>query len=253
VLSPTLSDDRSRRLLPGSSGFHASVEQRAAGGTEGGDFYTLTSRSPGRIGVIIGDACGRGADGAAQLARVLPKLHELAHSGKGPGRLLSELNLTVLTELDQDRFVTAAALELDLNAGVLTVANAAHVPVMVRRARGVSIVGRASGPPLGFSPETRYLEERHPLRPHDLVVLMTDGVLEAVETNLSTMSELRRLVSGARMDGREVHRLLLRTFEARTWGRRADDMTLLVLESISLPRASNTRRASPVMSCASSS
>jgi serine phosphatase RsbU (regulator of sigma subunit) len=213
----------------------------------------LTPRSPGRLGVVIGDACGRGAEGAALLALILPKVDELTRAGATPANLLAELNHTGMTELAQDRFVTAIALELDLRAGVMTVANAAHVPAMVRRGSDVSIVGLASGPPLGFARETRYIEETHSLRPHDLIVLMTDGVLEAVETNLSTMSNLRRLVSstGTTMDGASVHRLLLRLFDERSRGRRPDDMTLLVLEPLTRAGSSSAHLVPQVLSCAS--
>jgi serine phosphatase RsbU (regulator of sigma subunit) len=131
-----------------------------------------------------------------------------------------------------DRFVTGAAFELDLRAGTFTVANAAHVPAIVRRARSryVSVVGRPSGAPLGIAKSATYVTERHELGRGDVIVLMTDGVLEAVESDLVTMSALKRLLAEASGGAREVHRILLRKFEECTKGGRADDMTLLVLE-----------------------
>lgn len=231
-------------------GFQVSAERRGAGGTEaGGDFCTLAARGPGHIGIVIGDACGRGPDGAAQLSKIFPGLRELALSGASPSALLTELNRTVAAKLSADRFVTAAAFEFDMRAGLLTVANAAHVPAIVRRARDhqVSVIGRASGMPLGILESTTYRDESYELNRGDVVVLMTDGVLEAVESDLLGMPTLKRLLAEASEGARDVHRLLLREFDECTTGMRADDMTLVALEAtlrtssgslLELPRAS---------------
>jgi serine phosphatase RsbU (regulator of sigma subunit) len=215
------------------AGFSVLAECRGeSGAIGGGDFYTIAVRAPGQIGVVVGDTCGHGAEGEAQLSRIFPRLHELALSGVSPGALLTELNRTVVSELPMDRFVTGAAFELDVRAGTFTVANAAHVPAIVRRAgsRYVSVVGRPSGAPLGIAKNATYVAERHELGRGDVIVLMTDGVLEAVESDLVTMSTLKRLLAEASGGAREVHRILLRKFEECTKGGRADDMTLLVLE-----------------------
>jgi serine phosphatase RsbU (regulator of sigma subunit) len=220
------------------AGFHVSAEHRGAGGTAGGgDFYTLAVRSPGHIGVIIGDACGRGADGEAQISRILPMVRQLALSGVSPAELLTKLNRTVAKELAADRFVTAAAFEFDMGAGVLTVANAAHVPAIVRRARDrvVSVVGRASGMPLGIVESTTYRDEHHELDRGDVVVLMTDGVLEAVESDLLSMSTLKQFLAEAADGAGDVHRFLLGKFEERTTGKPLDDMTLVAIEGMREP------------------
>jgi serine phosphatase RsbU (regulator of sigma subunit) len=225
-----------RRALTGweGAGFDVSALSRGEDGTTGGgDFYTLAVRGPGRIGVIIGDACGRGVDGKAQLARILPRVHQLALSEAPPAELLQDLSRTVAAELSTDRFVTAAAFELDLRAGRLTVANAAHVPAIVRRARGgtVSVVGRPSGIPLGILEGTTYLEEHCELARGDVVVLMTDGLLEAVEADLLSMKTLLLLLEGAAEGAAGVHQVLLDKCNECNIGKRADDMTLVALEA----------------------
>jgi serine phosphatase RsbU (regulator of sigma subunit) len=216
------------------AGFFVSAERRAASGTlGGGDFYALAVRGPGRIGVIVGDACGRGAEGAIQRAKILPKVHELALSGASPATLLAELNRFAASRLTTDRFVTAAAFELDLPARRLTVANAAHVPAIIRRptSHDVALVGRTSGLPLGVVEDTSYLEERHALDAGDVIVLMTDGTLEALDPDLLGMGQVTRFVSEAAVGARGVHDFLLRKYEQCTGGQRADDMTLLTLEA----------------------
>lgn len=220
-------------------GFRITAERRGAAGPRCGDFYTLAVHEQGRIGVVIGDVCGFGADGEAQLAPILPKVCDLARSRVSPAQLLSELNRATVRRLPIDRFVTALALELDAHRGLLTVSNAAHVPPLVRRDGNVSIVCRRAGAPLGFSEDSIYVDEEHRIGKGDVVVLMTDGVLEAIEVDLIAMSSTRSLFGEAAEGAHGVHRRFLREFEACTHGICTDDMTLLAVEALSEVGASN--------------
>ena len=235
TLPSRLASFRTGLLTPwDDAGFEVSAEcWGVCGKTGGGDFFTLAVRAPGHIGVVIGDACGRGEDGEAQLSTVLPEVHRLALSGASPAELLTELNRIAAERLPVDRFVTAAAFEFNMRAGVLTVANAAHVPAIIRRGRGrqVAVIGHASGMPLGIDAGSTYRDEHHELNLGDVIVLMTDGVLEAVESDLLSMTTLKRLLGEAEEGAADVHRFLLRKCEECTRGKRVDDMTLMALEA----------------------
>ncbi|HEX3596228.1 MAG TPA: PP2C family protein-serine/threonine phosphatase [Polyangiaceae bacterium] len=214
------------------NGFRVAAECRAAGGLLGGDFYRLSPHAPGRIGVVIGDTCGQGARAAAYLATVRPTLDELTQSKASPAEILSELNRVAARTLPLDCFITAAAFEFDAEAGVVTIANAGHVPGIVRGASGlVSIVGNASGPPLGIEPESKYENEYYELRRGDVVVMMTDGLLEAIEKDLWSMETVRNWLSEAPGEAGSVHRLLLGKLDACVARRFMDDVTLVTLEA----------------------
>jgi serine phosphatase RsbU (regulator of sigma subunit) len=212
-------------------GFRVAAECRPAEEVAG-DFYIVTAHAPGRVAVVIGDACGRGRLGAALLPDVLPRLRQLARAGVRPGRLLTELNRTVARAIPEDRFITAAALVLDSRVCTLTVANAGHVPVLIRSARSnVRIVGCASGPPLGVVANAAYFEDCVPFRMGDVAVLMTDGVLETVETELTSMRTLKRLLASAPDGADGIHRWLLTALDRRFRSDRPDDVTLLCVEA----------------------
>jgi sigma-B regulation protein RsbU (phosphoserine phosphatase) len=210
--------------------FHMLAECRAANGDLGGDFYAFRLRGPNRLAVVIGDACGRGEEGARLLPGVLARVERLAAFGCRPGHFLAELNRGLVGELSSDRFVTGAAFEIDAEMGTLTIANAAHVPAVLRRATGqVTIIGRASGPPLGIMHDSSYFEETYRFSQGDMMVLMTDGIVEAVESDLTDMPRLTALVAETLGGGDAVHRRVLERL-AQQVGRDPDDMTLLSLE-----------------------
>jgi serine phosphatase RsbU (regulator of sigma subunit) len=221
--------------------FRMLAECRSAEGSFGGDFYAFQLRGPKRLIVVIGDACGRGEEGARLLPGVLARLEELAASGARPSHFLHDLNHLLVRELCSDRFVTGAAFEIDGQAGTVTVANAGHVPAVLRRAAGdVTIVGRASGPPLGIFDDSSYFDETYRIGSGDVMVLMTDGVVEAVETDLTEMPKLMALVAQGLGGGSAVHGRLLSQLTAPRH-RAPDDMTLLSLELLCDTAAASTR------------
>jgi sigma-B regulation protein RsbU (phosphoserine phosphatase) len=211
-------------------GFRMLAESRTAGGLRGGDFYTFALRAPTRLAVVIGDACGRGPDGAALVPSVLPIVDALLVSEAPPSQLLREVNRALVGKLPEDRFVTAAAFELDASAGVLVAACAGHVPMLLRSNGGVHALGTASGPPLGMLDDCTYSDETHDLRAGDVAIIMTDGLLEALETDLVSMATLRDILAEAPAGNRAVHRFLLAQLDRATTKDRADDALLLSLE-----------------------
>jgi serine phosphatase RsbU (regulator of sigma subunit) len=133
----------------------------------------------------------------------------------------------------RDRFITAAAFELDLETKTLVAACAGHVPTLLRNARGdVRAVGAASGPPLGILGDASYEDERHELGAGDVAVFMTDGLHEALETDLLAMKTLRGILAAAPAGNGAVHRFLLAQLDRSTARARADDVLLLSLEVV---------------------
>ena len=214
-------------------GFQMLAEGRGADG-ESGDFFAFRLSGPNRLAVVIGDVCGHGHDVAAHLHRVAERFERLAP--EGPARFLMELNRELFGQLAMDRFVTSAAYEVDRRTRTLTVANAGHVPAILRRANGaVTIIGRASGPPLGVIEQPRYFDESVTFDEGDVMVLMTDGIVEAVETDLTEMPKLRALTAQSVGSGWEIHRHLLGSLREEKEARDPDDMTLLSLELMGEP------------------
>jgi serine phosphatase RsbU (regulator of sigma subunit) len=225
--------------------FRLLAKSRSAEGELGGDFYAFRQKSPDRLSVMIGDVCGRGREGAHLLPSVLARVEEVALGPGRPSHLLADLNRSLAHDLSSDRFVTVMSLEIDAERGTLTVANAGHVPLMLRRASGdVRIIGRASGPPLGIWPDSSHFDETYRFKSGDLLVLMTDGILEAIETDLEGMSRLKALLAVAQ-DAGAVHRRLFEQLLREREERVADDMTLLSLELLRDPETLSRRELLP--------
>jgi serine phosphatase RsbU (regulator of sigma subunit) len=207
----------------------------------GGDFYAVLSIPLSGTAILIGDVCGRGLRAAYFAKQLLPSLRPLVRSSVGPADVLHQANRLACHELPEHVFVTASVVWISERDGdVLRLANAGHVPAVLRNSNGATrLIGRPSGPPLGVFADSTYSEERIVLKSGSKLVLMTDGVLEAIEEahQLFEMPAVSRLVATRGADLLDFVNKVVRVVHSRRQG--PDDMTLMTLERAKRPSLSN--------------
>jgi serine phosphatase RsbU (regulator of sigma subunit) len=208
------------------NGLRWSVAQKAASDVSG-DFIWVLPRGE-QLCVVIGDACGKGVPAARLVDAVRPHLTELGSFVETPSELLTALNAAVADQLPDDVFVTAAALFIDPATGAACCANAGHVPPVLRRAHETRLIGAASGPPLGMIGGASYRDDYFRVEPGDIVLMMTDGIVEALEEDLYEMPRVRALLGNAPCDLTEINHLILS--EVARQATRPDDRAIIGLE-----------------------
>ena len=146
----------------------------------GGDFYDAFTVGPGEFVVTIGDVSGRGVAAAGLTGLARSALHALP-SEIGPADALVRLNAVLLDRTGPEAFLTAAYLRLrtGLGGAHAIVCSAGHPPPLLVRPDGsVRPVGEP-GSLLGQLEEIALTEQTLELEPGDLLLLYTDGVIEA--------------------------------------------------------------------------
>jgi serine phosphatase RsbU (regulator of sigma subunit)/pSer/pThr/pTyr-binding forkhead associated (FHA) protein len=148
----------------------------------GGDYFDYVPLPDGRIAIGLADVAGKGVPAALMMARLYSAVRLHLFTQPTLGKVLAALNAEMHSEGMGHRFVTFVLLTLDPRTNELTIANAGHLPPIVRSRCGtVESVGRKeSGMPLGIMPHQDYGELRLPLEPGTTVVLYTDGITEAM-------------------------------------------------------------------------
>lgn len=165
--------------LPDGVGITAHAEYLPAFDV-GGDFYGVTYAGDHTVCATIGDVSGNGVSAALLMSRVTADFEHLMTTGASPSSVLASVNAR-LGGGTGDMFVTAAYASIDTARRRLTIANAGHLPLVVRRANGeVFTFGGASGTPLGMMP-CDYAEDELALEPADILLFVTDGLLEALD------------------------------------------------------------------------
>lgn len=143
----------------------------------GGDFYDVFEAKYGQIALLIGDVCGHGVEAARIAALVKDTIYAFAHQFRRPRLVLRETN-RLLNQKRIPGFVTVFLGFLDPESGLLTYSSAGHPPpLLANRDEVIRLEGFHS--PLGAMPESSYRDTAHPINPGNMLVLYTDGVIEA--------------------------------------------------------------------------
>jgi predicted ester cyclase len=221
------------REVPKLEGWQVTPYYRSAREV-GGDFYDFHLLSKGRLGVVVGDATGKGMPAALVMSTTCGMLQLAAQAmdSSSPGEILSRVNETLLARIPPNMFVTCFYAILDPKSGALSYANAGHdVPYLHRNDYAEEL--RARGMPLGLMPEMSYEEKKTTLAAGESALFYSDGLVEAhnPQREMFGFPRLRALVAEHAEEGSLVNLLLeeLRSFTGEGW-EQEDDITLLTLE-----------------------
>jgi serine phosphatase RsbU (regulator of sigma subunit) len=131
----------------------------------GGDFYDFHLLPEGRLGLVVGDATGKGVPAALVMSTTCGMLQLAAQAldSSSPGEVLERVNETLLARIPLNVFVTCFYAILDPKRASLSYANAGHDLPYLRRRGGDCEELRARGMPLGLMSKMSY-EERGPTR-----------------------------------------------------------------------------------------
>jgi sigma-B regulation protein RsbU (phosphoserine phosphatase) len=149
----------------------------------GGDFYDFVHLDRDRTGIVIGDVSGKGVPAALFMAKLGSDLRTLAFIEKDPATVLERLNDQLVERSRRGMFATLLYVELDSTSGKLTISNAGHLPLIIRKADGSVIkLSTAGGSPLGILKGMTFGQEIALLDRGDTIILYTDGIIEAMNT-----------------------------------------------------------------------
>jgi serine phosphatase RsbU (regulator of sigma subunit)/predicted ester cyclase len=197
----------------------------------GGDFYDFLELKDGRLGLVVGDATGKGVPAALVMASARSMLRALAQASNSPGDVLGRVNDPLFTDIPPNMFVTCFYAILEPKSGRLHYANAGHdLPYLWHGGEAEEL--RARGMPLGLMPAMSYEEKEIVLDAGDSVLFYSDGLVEAHDPRgeMFGFPRLRKLVAEHGQEGSLEEALLgeLYSFVGEGW-EQEDDITLLTL------------------------
>jgi steroid delta-isomerase-like uncharacterized protein len=197
----------------------------------GGDFYDFHPLSEGRLGLVVGDATGKGVPAALVMSTTCGMLRLAAQSSSSPGEMLQRVNETPFPYIPANMFVTCFYAILDPKSGTLSYANAGHdLPYLHRNGAAEEL--RARGMPLGLMPGMGYEEKETILKAGESALFYSDGLVEAHDPNgeMFGFPRLRELVAEQGEEGSLGDFCLekLYSFVGEGW-EQEDDITLLTL------------------------
>ena len=195
----------------------------------GGDLYDYVIRD-GKLFFSIGDVCGKGIPAAIFMSMTQAVFRSAASHLNDASRIVHSMNKQASRGNDAGMFVTLFVGVLDLSTGMLRYCNAGHEHPLVVTGKSVRTLNAKSSLPIGAMEETRYVEQETQLAPGDMVMLFTDGLTEAMnsENSLFGRERVAQVISG------ETPQQLLDNMSQSVAGfvrgaEQSDDLTMLAI------------------------
>ena len=224
-------------LLPGRPPLLHGAELAAAclsAAQVGGDYYDFLSHAAGAVSVLVADVTGHGLGPGLIMVMARSVLRaELLRSGSLNDALHATNSVMWEDLVATEAFITVFAARYEPDLRVLHYANAGHHPALLRHADGSIEELTCDGMPLGILPAPPYELATQGLDAGDLVLIFTDGVVEASAPDGANygIDRLRDLIveSGELSAADLVARVLAEVAEFQAAGVQDDDITVMAL------------------------
>ncbi len=197
----------------------------------GGDYFDVIQFDEKRVGICMGDVAGKGITAALLMANLQASFRAFATADASPQTVCTKLNKFLCANVAAGKFVTFFYAVLDAEKRTLVYENAGHNPGLLLRANGKMELLNGGGAVLGVLPDWGYQDHSVQLESGDKLLLSTDGITEAENSQLEEFGEQRVLEAARSSDSTalEMQRTIMQRVSAFCGGNFRDDATLLVL------------------------
>jgi phosphoserine phosphatase RsbU/P len=202
-----------------------------------GDFYDFIHFGDDSIGLVIGDVTDKGMPAALFMAFTRTIIRASLDPNKTPADSISQANRLICSESTYGFFVTLFFAALNTKTGELIYVNGGHNPPLLFQNRQHDPVWlENTGMVLGIEPEIEYAQKNVSLKPGELVLLYTDGILDALDNQSEAfgLERLQNIISeNYREPAHEIIRRIEQSVEVFVGGvPQYDDMTLLLVKRL---------------------
>ena len=207
----------------------------------GGDYYDILRTETGIYKIALGDVSGKGTEAAFYMAETKGIFQALAHMELGVREFISYANRALVDCFSAGNFLTLVYLHLDTDKQEIEMIRAGHNPPILydsKKGKAEKIKSdEDKSPGLGFIRGKRFddlLSESYRInyQPGDLLILYTDGIVEAKNSEREDFGDQRLIdfvEENAGQGAEKIARDLLSEVVTFTGGRIDDDYTILVI------------------------
>jgi sigma-B regulation protein RsbU (phosphoserine phosphatase) len=199
----------------------------------GGDFYDFIELADGQWGVCVADVVGKGLPAALMMASVRAALRAHAREQPHVATVMSKVNRHMCHDTLVSDFATLVYGVFSPDGRSFVSCNAGHIPPLLLRNDSFTELG-VGGLVIGVRPEEVFEQQVIRLEPGDLLVMVTDGVTEAMNFEGETYGRDRFLASIKKHQTLDVGQLAQQIlWDVRRFAglaEQSDDITIVVIK-----------------------
>ncbi|MBO7446254.1 MAG: SpoIIE family protein phosphatase [Bacteroidales bacterium] len=196
----------------------------------GGDLYDYFVRD-GKLLFCIGDVSGKGVPAALLMAIAHSLFRTLSTHSDQPERIMKALNSSISDNNPDIMFITMFLGVMELSSGKVVYCNAGHNPPILIKDGQAKFLDTEPSLLLGVEPNAEYVAHELRLSPGDTLLLYTDGLTEAENTQNELFGETRALETATAVSAMTAQEQLTKMREAVqqfvNQAEQSDDLTML--------------------------
>ena len=160
----------------------------------GGDFYDFIAIDKEKFALVIADVSGKGIPASLFMALARNTIRTEAYRDPNPKRVITMVNNLLAGDSESGMFVTAAYYLIDTYNKAITYVSAGHNnQALCRASSGQVEILKGAGRPLAVMEDSKFEEKVLFYKENDMLVLFTDGIIEAEKTDGEQFEEERTI------------------------------------------------------------
>lgn len=231
VASPCLVDQVNRSFVfveeaayIALTGFARAVKEDE---TVSGDHYSILESEKGKMTLLLSDGTGSGEKASGDSERVLDLMEKMLEAGYDMETAVGMVNAALFARGEESNHPTLDICDLDLYQGSCDFCKVGGAASFLKRGDEVEQITMGNLP-LGIFQTVETNRIRRELQSGDYVIMMTDGVLDALEEYAYEEAMLDAIKGLKEQNPGEIAEKLLQMVLCCSGGRIRDDMTILV-------------------------
>lgn len=207
------------------TGFCKAVKE---GETISGDNYSIVESEKGKLTLLLSDGTGSGELASANSEKVLDLMEKMLEAGFTMETAINMVNAAVFAGIGDNNHPTLDVCSLDLYQGTCDITKVGGAATFLKRQGKIEEISMGNLP-LGIFQSIRAQTLHHQLQDGDYLILMTDGVLDALECENREALMAESIRGLTECNPQEIAEKLMQLVLCHCGGRIHDDMTILVV------------------------
>lgn len=199
-----------------------------------GDSFNFGKNKNGIYVIALSDGMGSGPDAGLESSVAIDIIDEFIERGYDEEIAIKAINSIMNMKFSEDeKFTTLDMSMVDLYSGELSVIKAGAVATFIKRYEDIQVISDNSLP-FGAVEEIECKKNKKKLKHGDIVITISDGILDVDKNNIGDYSWLRTYLEKATTNPEQLSRDILDKAKKLSNGKVMDDMTVVVSKLYSL-------------------
>lgn len=193
-----------------------------------GDSFTISTLAEGKELVALSDGMGIGEKASAESQSAIRLLENLLNSGFEKELALKTINSVLLLRSTSETFATIDMVIIDLYSAEVNFIKVGCAPTFIKRGKKVGVI-TSNSLPIGIVDELEVVSEKRSLCPHDILVMVSDGLLEVSPKENGETWIAQFLADVNERDPQVIAEMVMNRALSMTKGNPRDDMTVICM------------------------